>query len=88
MINLMHKTDMRKTLFPTNLTLQCGISLQFKKKKKKKQLTLDISNLKRGARGLLQPKRKVLQDSGRSKYGIWITIGYEGIRKTFALDYC
>ena len=35
MINLMHKTDMRKTLFPTNLTLQCGISLQFKKKRKK-----------------------------------------------------
>ena len=57
------------------------------KKRKNKQLTLDISNLKRGARGLLRPKRKVLQDSERSKYGIGITRGSEGIREKFALDY-
>ena len=56
-------------------------------KRKKKQLTLDILNLKRGARGLLQPKRNVLQDSGRSKYEIGITIGSKRIREKFALDY-
>ena len=75
-INLTHKTNVTIALFPTNLTLQCRITLQFKKKKKEKkkeQLTLNISNLKRGTRGLLRPKRKVLQDS-RSKYGIGITI--------------
>ena len=74
-INLTHKTNVTIALFPTNLTLQCRITLQFKKKKEKKkeQLTLNISNLKRGTRGSLRPKRKVLQDS-RSKYGIGITI--------------
>ena len=86
MINLTHKINIRKTLFPTNLTLQCGITLQFKKEKKK-QLTLHTLNLERGARGLLQPKRNVLQDSGRSKYEIGITIRSKRIREKFALDY-
>ena len=42
----MHKIDMRKTLFPTNLTLQCGITLQFKKKKKKNSWLLISQTLK------------------------------------------
>ena len=34
------------------------------KKKQKKQLTLDISNLKRGARGLFRPTRKFFKIAG------------------------
>lgn len=81
----MHKTKIRKALLPTNLTRWNISSIQ---KKKKTQLTLDISNLKRGARGLLQPIRKILQDSERSKYGIGISTGPEGTCEKFALDFC
>ena len=83
----MHKTKIRKTLFPTDLTRR-NYSFQFKQtNKKNKQLTLDISNFKRGARGLLRPTRKVLQDSERSRYGIGISIGSEETSEKFALDY-
>ena len=62
--NLIAKTlsalnaKIRKALFPTNLTRWNNY---FQLKKKKKKFTLDISNV-RGARGLLRPTRKVLQD--------------------------
>ena len=82
----MHKTKIRKTLFPTDLTRR-NYSFQFKKKKTTNQFTPDISNFKRGARGLLRPTRKILQDSEGSRYGIGISIGSEETSEKFALDY-